>query len=500
LTHWIALDPTRRALVDRSGDFTFEELGRHSLQAASGFRSTGVERGGRIAFVGANSAEELELFLACAVGGFVFVPVNSRLARPEMAALLIHAEPSVVVVGDHPDAGLAAFIRDQVHPAMVITSNSYRSWRGEQQPEPPRETPDKSSTLLQLYTSGTTGAPKGVLVSHSALIDLMPDACERWAIDATSVNLVVMPMFHVAGIGPALAGLLSGATTIIHPDVDPVAIVDTIERHRVTNMMVVPIVLQMILDAATGRDLSSLRMITYGASPVSEELLRRARRELPCALVQVYGMTETVGPISQLDDIDHDPDRRPHLLRSCGKPYPWVELRIVDDHGLEVGAGETGEIVMRSAQNTTGYWRNPAATAQLIDADGWLHTGDAGRVVDGYLYLLDRTKDMIVTGGENVYPAEVENVLLAHPAVAEVAVIGIPDERWGEAVHAVVVRRPAHTTIDGDALIDHCRRHIAGYKCPKSVDFVEVLPRNPTGKILKRAVRAPYWEGRDRQV
>ena len=407
----------------------------------------------------------------------------------------------MVIVGTHPSEDIDEVIRRQVPGSVqVMTSDEFRRWRDGQTPDVCLAEPDAETTLLQLYTSGTTGAPKGVLVSHRALLELMPDACERWALDETSVNLVVMPMFHIAGLGPALAGVLTGATTIIHPDVDPRAIVAAIEQHRVTNVMVVPIVLQMILDAVGDRDVSSLRMITYGASPVSEELLRRARRELPCALVQVYGMTETVGPISQLDDADHDPAARPHLLRSCGKPYPWVEVRIVADDGSDVGDGETGEIIIRSEQSTTGYWRHPAATAELLDADGWLHTGDAGRLVDGYLFLLDRTKDMIVTGAENVYPAEVENLLASHRAVADVAVIGIPDDRWGEAVHVLVVRADGHPDIDEAALIEHCRRGLAGYKRPKRVEFVESLPRNPTGKIVKRALRAPYWEGRSRLV
>ncbi len=220
-----------------------------------------------------------------------------------------------------------------------------------------------------------------------------------------------------------------------------------------------------------------------------------------CSFIQVYGLTETTGAITQLEPEDHDPVNRPALLRSCGKPYPWVEVRLVDqDTGLDVPDGTVGELWTRSPQNMKGYWANDEATNATIDSDGWLRTGDAGyRDENGFLFLHDRVKDMIVTGGENVYPAEVENVLAKHPDVADVAVVGVPDERWGEAVKAVVVKRDGSDVTDKD-LITFAREHLAGYKLPKTVDFTDVLPRNPSGKLLKREIRAPYWEGATRQI
>jgi len=219
-----------------------------------------------------------------------------------------------------------------------------------------------------------------------------------------------------------------------------------------------------------------------------------------CEFIQVYGLTETTGAITQLDPADHDPLGRPDLLRSCGKPYPWVEIRIVDNQGADVGDGEVGELWTRSSSNMLGYWANDDATREVIDDDGWLHTGDAGyRDADGFLYLHDRVKDMIVSGGENIYPAEVENVLAKHADVLDVAVIGVPDDTWGEAVKAVVVRRDA-ASISEEALITFAREQLAGYKLPKSIDFADELPRNPSGKLLKREIRAPYWEGANRQI
>jgi long-chain acyl-CoA synthetase len=248
-------------------------------------------------------------------------------------------------------------------------------------------------------------------------------------------------------------------------------------------------------------DFSSLRKLTYGASPIAPAVLEKAIATMGCDFIQLYGLTETTGAITQLDAKDHDPVGRPELLRSCGQPYPWVEMRIVDAAtGGDVADGAVGELWTRSPQNMAGYWNNPEATAAVLNPEGWFRTGDAGyRDAEGYIYLHDRVKDMIVTGGENVYPTEVENALMRHPAVADVAVIGVPDAKWGEAIKALVVAA-AGTTPAPDDLIAFCRQHLAGYKCPKSVDFVTTLPRNPSGKLLKRELRGPYWEGVERRV
>ena len=267
--------------------------------------------------------------------------------------------------------------------------------------------------------------------------------------------------------------------------------------------MFVPAVLQFLLmtPGVEDTDFSSLRMITYGASPISEKVLVASMERFGCDFAQAYGLTETSGGVVLLHPEDHDPGGpRAHRLRAAGRPVPGVELRIVTADGSSAPTGEIGEVWIRSPSTMTGYWNKPDATTDAITPDGWFRTGDAGRLDDdGYLYIEDRVKDMVITGGENVYPAEVESVLMSHPSVADAAVIGVPDERWGETVKAIVVPAPG-VTADADELIAWCRERLAGYKCPTSVDWAEMLPRNPSGKILKRELREPYWGDRERQV
>ena len=269
-------------------------------------------------------------------------------------------------------------------------------------------------------------------------------------------------------------------------------------------MFVVPAVLMLLLATPTlgVTDLSSLRLVFYGASPIAEDVLVNCMAAFGCGFCQVYGMTETTGAITALPFEDHDPDGpRRGLLRSAGRPHQSVRLRVVDpDSGRDVALGEVGEVWTRSAYNMAGYWGKPEETAATIDSGGWLRTGDAGYFdADGYLYLHDRIKDMVVSGGENIYPAEIENVLLSHPAIVDAAVIGVPDEKWGETVKAVVVLGPGET-LDEGTVIEFCRSRLAHYKCPTSVDATDALPRNPSGKILKRELRAPYWAGRGRSI
>jgi long-chain acyl-CoA synthetase len=279
-------------------------------------------------------------------------------------------------------------------------------------------------------------------------------------------------------------------------------VLDLIPRFGVTNTFMVPVVIQFLLmtPGVETTDFSTLRTLVYGASPITDAVLTKGLATFGCEFIQVYGLTETTGAITQLDGADHDPEHRPGILRSCGKPYPWVEMRVVDGEGNDVPTGTVGELWTRSHQNMKGYWNNPEATAQAVTPDGWFKTGDAGYLdADGFVFLHDRVKDMIVTGGENVYPAEVENALMQHPSVADVAVIGVPDDKWGEAVKAIVVAA-AGTEPSPQELIAFARERLAGYKLPKSVDFTDALPRNPSGKLLKRELREPYWAGVDRRI
>jgi long-chain acyl-CoA synthetase len=301
----------------------------------------------------------------------------------------------------------------------------------------------------------------------------------------------------------ALQSIVLGARTILMAEVNPARILELISELRVTNMLVVPAIIQYLIDTpqCSSTDWSSVRSLIYGAAPISDSLLRRAMQALKCDFIQIYGMTEHCGCVAALPPEDHDPEMKAGLLASCGKPLSWVEVAILDPSTRQsAGLEQVGEIWIRSQQLMSGYWRQPEATAAALTPDGWLRTGDAGYLDrDGYLYIRDRIKDMIISGGENIYPAEIENVLMRHPDITDAAVIGVPHEKWGETPKAIVVRSD-DSSVGSQDIIAFCRTQLAGFKCPTSVDFVNALPRNPSGKILKRDLREPYWQGHARRV
>jgi long-chain acyl-CoA synthetase len=496
--------PDAVALVVGDRTITFDDLDTRSSQTAQAFRAAGVGFGDRVAFIEKNGAAFFEVACGLAKLGAIGVPVNWRLAAPEMRHIVDDAQAKVVVVGSEFFAHVEA-IEDRLETFTVAVGDHARwpnfdDWVADHPAEDPGIATGSDDIAFLMYTSGTTGSPKGVALSNDNYFSKATGIADQWRFDIDSVSLAVMPMFHMAGSGWALVGLYEGATTVVLRDVDPPAILDAVVRHRITNMLLVPAVIQRLL-ATPGVgdvDFSSVRAIVYGASPITDDVLVKGLERFGCEFLQVYGLTETTGSITQLDE--HDPVHRPALLRSCGKPYPWVDVRIVDDDGVDVPNGTVGELWTLSSQNMLGYWNNPDATAATVTPDGWLKTGDACyRDDEGYLYLHDRIKDMIVSGGENVSPTEVENVLMMHPGVGDVAVIGVPDDRWGEAVKAVVV--PAAGTAPSEAdLISYARERLGGFKLPKSVDFADELPRTPSGKLLKRTLREPYWEGVGRQI
>lgn len=380
----------------------------------------------------------------------------------------------------------------------------FEQWRDSHGADDPACAVGPEDVAVQMYTSGTTGNPKGVQLMHKGFFDIWRDPgyqeipseapCEDTA------NLVALPNFHIGSIGWALRGLREGATSVIMREFEPGRMLEAVELYRIRRLVLVPAAIGSLLahPGVEDTDLSSLQFVRYGGSPIPVELLRAAVERLGCGFVQLYAMTETGGTGTYLPPEDHDPNGN-ERMRSAGKPQPGVDIKVVDGDNRKLGPREVGEVCIHSPSNMKGYWKLPEATqATLID--GFVHTGDAGFMdEDGYVYIQDRLKDMIVSGGENVYPAEVENVLSSHPDVDDVAVIGVPDARWGEAVKAIVVLRQQAGT-SAEALIAHARAGLAIYKLPKSVDFVEALPRNPSGKVLKRELRKPYWTGFERGV
>jgi long-chain acyl-CoA synthetase len=505
---WARAAPDRVAITAGQRTWTFGDLDAEACRVAQGLASLGVGRGSRVAFLDKNTPEYFTQLFGVAKLAAVSVAINWRLAPTEMEFIIDDADVEVLFVGAEFVGHLERMHLPKLSAVIVIgdaaatTHPSYDDWVGALPAADPDVPLAGTDTCYQLYTSGTTGLPKGVELTNDNLLATMRTGRDGWRFHGDDlVNLVAMPLFHIAGSGWALAGMLNGAHTVLAKEVDPVEIVSLIGEHRVTHALLVPAVLQFVLAApgVDSADLSSMRALVYGASPISEAVLTASLELFGCEFMQAYGLTETTGGVVQLDPEDHDPaGPRAHLLRAAGRPWGDVELRIVDpETSQDLPDGRVGEVWVRSAQVMKGYWKNPEATAAAI-VDGWFRTGDAGYLVDGYLYIHDRVKDMVVSGGENVYPAEVENALMRHPAVSDVAVIGVPHDRWGETVKAVVVR--ADPSLDEAELIAFARVYLASYKCPTSVDWVDALPRNPSGKVLKTELRAPYWERITRRV
>jgi acyl-CoA synthetase (AMP-forming)/AMP-acid ligase II len=480
-------------------------------RVANALIADGIKPRERIAYLGKNSDVYFELLLGAMKANVVMAPVNWRLAGPEIAFIVEDCRASALFVGpefltqvERIKAQLPSVRKFIATEASAPGWLNYTAWRDTQSGEDPNVPISRQDVAIQLYTSGTTGKPKGAMLSHANFLNLVeagkdqkPD-WNRWTED--DVSLVAMPVFHIGGSGWGVLGFYHGAKGVIAREFDPTKVLDFFEHSGITKLFMVPAAMQFVVRQPRARqvDFSRLKYMLYGASPIPAALLKECIEVFGCGFVQMYGMTETTGTIVALPPEDHIEglDR----MRSAGKALPGVELAILDANGNKLPPGEVGEIATRSGSNMAGYWNLPEATAKTLDSDGWLRTGDAGYLdKDGYLYIHDRIKDMIISGGENIYPAEVESAICDHPDVAEAAVIGVPDEKWGEAVKAIVVMKPGRKATASD-IMNFSRERIAGFKTPKSVEFIDALPRNASGKILRRHLRDPYWVGKDRQV
>jgi long-chain acyl-CoA synthetase len=492
LRRGVSVAPGRDAVVDGGTHLTFLELEDRARRLTAAIRGLGLEPGDRIALLLANGHRYIECYVALPAAGFVIVPLNSRLSEAELRYILVDAGARVLVTDRVTGV-------DDVVERVVRVPDEYDDLVAAT-PGAAAVTADVAEDSLAglFYTGGTTGPAKGVMLTHRSLIANMWNTLVHTGLSPDDRFLVIAPMFHAAGTVAVLACLALGASEVTIPAFDPALVLDTIEAEQATVTLAVPTMLVALIEEQRRhrRDTSSLRLICHGASPIAVETLRRCREAFPtAALTHLYGATETAPLATTLAD-EHLHLDGP-LARSCGQAVVGVEIAIEGVDGTAADPGDVGEVVIRGPNLMTGYWNKPDETSAAL-RDGWYHSGDLGYVDDrGYLFLVDRAKDMIITGGENVYSTEVEQALMTHPAVLECAVYGIPHETWGEAVAASVVLTE---TVPVDELQDHCRGLIAGFKVPRHIDTVDTLPKSAAGKILKRELREPYWAGRDVRV
>lgn len=506
--------PDKLAIAHGPKRLNYAQFNARSNRMANALYKLGLKQGDNVALLQYNYPEMLESMFACFKAGCGAVPINWRLHPKEFAFIMDHSEAKAAVLSPEFNEAILE-VRDRIpNVRSLITLGNAEGELLDYEAVLSRESNDFEDTVVHpddlawlFYTSGTTGLPKGAMLTHRNLLamtmNFYADICPGFGPD--DVILHAAPLSHGSGCY-ALPNVGKGAANIIleSKSFDPELIFKTIQEYRVTNMFAAPTMIKLMVDspAVDQYDHSSLKSLNYGGAPMLVEDLKQAMSKLGPCLVQLFGQAESPMTITYLPHQDHVQAGSPEQMKrlsSAGMPRTDVEVKIFDPDENELPPGETGEIVTRSDLVMKGYWRNPEATADTLK-NGWLHTGDMGYLDDGgYLFIMDRSKDMIISGGENIYPREIEEVLIRHPAVREVAVIGVPDTKWGEAIKAVVSLNAGESASE-EALIHFCRDHIASYKKPKTVDFVKELPKNNYGKILKRELREKYWQGRDRKV
>ena len=497
----------------RMGDqqLTYAEGDRCANQIAHALLGAGLGRGDRFGVLAKNSIESILLYYGASKAGVVPVPLNYRLAPPEWQYILEDAGAKLVVARGEYAAALAP-VRSKLGAVqswigLATDAEGWTRWDdflGSQPTTAPDVAVESDWDLYQMYTSGTTGRPKGAVLSQRAVCSNLHQGAlaiggkpgERW--------LIVAPIYHAAAALTSFMGVQAGGTLVVHEDFAPAAAVGALAEDDIAVSLLVPAMIQaclMLVPGVEDRSYDRLRMIIYGASPIAEKTLADAMRVFDCDFIQGYGMTETTAAATYLFPEDHRRalDGEAKLLLSAGRALVGTEVRIVDRDDRPLPVGSVGEVAIRGPQLMSGYWNRPEDSAKALRG-GWMHTGDAGMLDDeGFLYIQDRVKDMIVSGGENIYPREVEEVLFQHPAIADAAVIGVPHEKWGESVLGIVVLREGQTATP-EEIIAYCKGKLGGYKCPRAIEFIDVLPRNPSGKVLKRELREPYWQGQGRRV
>ncbi|MGE3073377.1 MAG: long-chain-fatty-acid--CoA ligase [Dehalococcoidia bacterium] len=514
LNHAVKLFPSKTACIDGDTEYTYAQTGERIRRLASGLLKLGLKPGDHIAILANNSHRYFETYFVCSVAGMPLAPLNIRLAAHELEFILNDGEVKAIFLGPEYVALWEQFKEKTPGIKHVIAMNAevaggidYEALIKDNQPLEGVARDWAETDMLNLcYTGGTTGLPKGVMLSQRAVVSNAQHAVMTFGFAERDIWLHVAPMFHLADAWACYAFTMVGGTHVFNPAFSPQLCLETIEKQRITKTILVPTMINFLVNfpGLANFDTSSLDLMLYGASPMPVDRLVAAKNALGAKLCQAYGMTETSPLLTamQLDWTFYEGEEsRVKRLASCGREISGVEVRVVDQTtGKDVKPGQVGEIIAAGPNVMNGYWKRPKETAEALKG-GYMHTGDLATIdEENFIFIVDRAKDMIVSGGENVYCAEVENALYEHPDVLEAAVLGIPDERWGEAVLAIVVPKENSNPSEGE-MIEHCRGLIAGYKCPKKVVFQkDPLPKSGPGKILKTELRKPYWEGKTRQV
>jgi len=494
------LYPDKVGLVCENEQYTFQQFNQRVNRLANALAGLGVGKEDRVVYLNFNCHRSVETKFALAKLGAVEVPLNFRLVGEEIVYIVNDAQAGVFMMGSE-FRDLVGSVRKRLssvaHFISVGGGEAMLDWEdftGSASEREPEVDVDEDDVVIQMYTSGTTGKPKGCMLTHRNIIEANYGMTCEWHVGEDDVFIAAQPIFHIAAAGILFTTVFAGATTVIQRKFDSKQLLELIQSHRATFTGLLPQAARAVLLRPDFKeyDLGSLRFFVTAYEP---DLIKKAGELLGCNVMEYYGSTETTANVTF-----HNHTRTKYQkLTSCGRPARNVDVRIVDDEDNELPSGRVGEIVVRGASNMKGYWKLPGPTAGTI-RDGWLHTGDIGYMdEDGYVYIKDRKKDMIRTGGENVYCKEVEDVIYTHPAVYEVAVIGVPDERWGETVKAVVALKEG-ASATGEEIIEFCKNHLASYKKPTSVDFVQALPRNSSGKVMKAVLREKYWAGRARRI
>jgi acyl-CoA synthetase (AMP-forming)/AMP-acid ligase II len=500
--------PDKTAVIFEDTRLTYRTFNERINRLANALIKLGYKEGERVAILAENTHKYMEVYFAASKAGMSVTPLNIRLANNEFAYIINDSESAAMFLGDGYEKRILDMRGQLKNIRHYITLDNhlegcllYEKILEESSPEDPYRDGDEDDMAILMYTGGTTGLPKGVMMSHRNLMTGAYSQIVGHSMTRHDIECYQLGQFHVSVWGIYCTFMVMG-TVVILRRVDLKNIVETIQNEKCTHIVMVPTILVWLLDLPDldKYDLSSLRLITYGGSPISPEVLKRCINKFGKIFDQGYGLTEACPFGTVMFPEDHYFEgTKIKLLSSIGKEGMTVELLVLDENDKPVKPGETGEICLRGKNNMMGYWKNPELTAETL-RNGWLHTGDFGTVdEEGYIYLKDRKSDMIITGGENVYPKEVEDILVEHPAVQECAVASAPDEKWGERVQAVVLLKKGHEATESE-LITHCKERLAGYKCPKKIEFWDSVPKSALGKIQRNMVKKEFWKGRDRQI